>query len=151
MVVQSGAGANSSYLDKEYQQAGVEVLPTAEAVFEESQLIVKVKEPQPSEVELLGPKHTLFAYLHLAADKALTESLTATGCTAIAYETLEVGGRLPLLEPMSELAGRMAATRVLPFRMSPPSADLAQDESPTSPGVNIRETNFPDFTLDVSS
>ncbi|HCQ33394.1 MAG TPA: alanine dehydrogenase [Verrucomicrobiales bacterium] len=109
VVIETGAGANSSYLDAEYQQAGVEILPSAEAVYGEAELIVKVKEPQPSEVTLLGPEHTLFAYLHLAADKSLTEALVSSGCTAIAYETLEVGGRLPLLEPMSELAGRMAA------------------------------------------
>ena len=109
VVIETGAGANSSYLDAEYQQAGVEILPSAEAVYGEAELIVKVKEPQPSEVTLLGPEHTLFAYLHLAADKSLTEALVSSGCTAIAYETLEVGWRLPLLEPMSELAGRMAA------------------------------------------
>ena len=109
VVIETGAGANSSYLDAEYQQAGVKILPSAEAVYGEAELIVKVKEPQPSEVALLGPEHTLFAYLHLAADKSLTDALVSSGCTAIAYETLEVGGRLPLLEPMSELAGRMAA------------------------------------------
>ena len=109
VVVETGAGQQSSYLDSEYQAAGAEIVPNAKAVFEEARLIVKVKEPQPSEVALLGPDHTLFTYLHLAADRQLTESLTATGCTAIAYETLEVSGRLPLLEPMSELAGRMAA------------------------------------------
>ena len=91
------------------KQPGAEILPTAAAVFEEAELIVKVKEPQPAEVAMLGEKHTLFTYLHLAADKELTESLIASGCTAMAYETLEIGGRLPLLEPMSELAGRMAA------------------------------------------
>jgi alanine dehydrogenase len=88
---------------------GAEIVPDATAVFEQAELIVKVKEPQAEEVAMLQPHHTLFTYLHLAADKELTESLTTTGCTAIAYETLEVAGRLPLLEPMSELAGRMAA------------------------------------------
>ncbi|MCH2062712.1 MAG: alanine dehydrogenase [Roseibacillus sp.] len=109
VVVEAGAGAASSYPNSEYEAAGAEILPTAAAVFEEAELIVKVKEPQPAEVAMLGEKHTLFTYLHLAADKALTESLIASGCTAMAYETLEIGGRLPLLEPMSELAGRMAA------------------------------------------
>ncbi len=109
VVVETGAGTDSSYLNAEYEAAGAEIAPTAAAVFQEAELIVKVKEPQPAEVAMLGEKHTLFTYLHLAADKALTEALTASGCTAIAYETLEVGGRLPLLEPMSELAGRMAA------------------------------------------
>ncbi len=109
VVVETGAGAASSYPDSEYETAGAKILPTAAAVFEEAELIVKVKEPQPAEVAMLGEKHTLFTYLHLAADKELTESLIASGSTAIAYETLEIGGRLPLLEPMSELAGRMAA------------------------------------------
>lgn len=109
VVVETGAGAASSYLDAEFEAVGTEILPDASAVFAEAELITKIKEPQPQEVAMLEPKHTLFTYLHLAADKGLTESLTASGCTAIAYETLEVGGRLPLLEPMSELAGRMAA------------------------------------------
>lgn len=109
VVVQAGAGEGSSYHDEEYRLAGAEVLPDASAVFAEAELIVKVKEPQPEETSLLTSQHTLFTYLHLAADRQLTEDLTNTGCTAIAYETLEVGGRLPLLEPMSELAGRMAA------------------------------------------
>ena len=81
----------------------------AAAVFAAAELIVKVKEPQPAEVAMLRPGHMLFTYLHLAADQALTESLLATGCTAIAYETVEVNHRLPLLEPMSEIAGRMSA------------------------------------------
>jgi alanine dehydrogenase len=83
---------------------------TPTAVFAEAELIVKVKEPQPDEVAMLRPDHILFTYLHLAADQTLTgKSLAATGCTAIAYETIEVNRRLPLLEPMSEIAGRMSA------------------------------------------
>jgi len=85
------------------------MVPDANAVFEAAQLIVKVKEPQPSEIALLNESHTIFTYLHLAASKTLTEDLLKTGCTAIAYETVEVGGRLPLLEPMSEIAGRMSS------------------------------------------
>ncbi len=108
VVVQRGAGAGASYLDKEYEDAGAELVDSAAEVFGKADLIVKVKEPQPSEIELLEPRHTLFTYLHLAASKELTESLVATGCTAIAYETIEVNGRLPLLEPMSEIAGRMS-------------------------------------------
>lgn len=109
VVVEAGAGERSSYRDEEYNLAGAEILQSASDVFQEAEFIVKVKEPQPDEIALLQPKHTLFTYLHLAADQALTEGLTNSGCTAIAYETIEVGGRLPLLEPMSELAGRMAA------------------------------------------
>jgi len=77
-------------------------------VFEQAELIVKVKEPQPAEVSLLRPGQMLFTYLHLAADKILTESLAKSGVTGIAYETIEVNRRLPLLEPMSEIAGRMS-------------------------------------------
>jgi len=109
VIVQAGAGEGASYGDEQYLAHGAEVVPDAAAVFGEAELIVKVKEPQPSEVALLTPRHILFTYLHLAADQALTESLVATGCTAIAYETIEVQRRLPLLEPMSEIAGRMSA------------------------------------------
>lgn len=109
VVVERGAGADSSYRDEEYEAAGAEMMSDAKSVFERADLIVKVKEPQPEEVAMLGPQHTLFTYLHLAADKGLTESLAASGCAALAYETLEVAGRLPLLEPMSEIAGRMAS------------------------------------------
>ena len=109
VLVQKGAGLGASYPDESYTAQGAEIVDTAEQVFAESELIVKVKEPQACEVAMLNEQHTLFTYLHLAADKNLTETLTATGCTAIAYETIEVNGRLPLLEPMSEIAGRMSA------------------------------------------
>ena len=109
VLVQSGAGVGSSYPDALYTAAGAEIVASAEEVFAQSELIVKVKEPQPSELAMLNEQHTLFTYLHLAADKKLTESLMATGCTAIAYETIEVNNRLPLLEPMSEIAGRMSS------------------------------------------
>ena len=108
VIVQKGAGAGASYLDAEYRAAGAELVETAAEVFAAADLIIKVKEPQPSEVAMLEPRHLLFTYLHLAADKNLTEDLVATGCTGIAYETIEVNGRLPLLEPMSEIAGRMS-------------------------------------------
>ncbi len=109
VLVQSGAGEGASYCDDQYRAFGAEIVPDAEAVFAGAELIVKVKEPQPSEVAMLRPQHILFTYLHLAASKALTESLVAGGCTAVAYETIEVNRRLPLLEPMSEIAGRMSA------------------------------------------
>ena len=107
VFVQQGAGLGSSYTDEHYTAAGATLLPDAPAVFEAAKLIVKVKEPQPNELAMLNEKHTLFTYLHLAASKELTKSLL-TGCTGIAYETVEVNGRLPLLEPMSEIAGRMS-------------------------------------------
>lgn len=109
VVVEAGAGTGSSYGDDLYAVGGAEILPTAADVFGEAELILKVKEPQAEEVAMLRPHHTLFTYLHLAANRPLTESLVESGCTAIAYETIEVNGRLPLLEPMSEIAGRMAA------------------------------------------
>ena len=109
VFVEKGAGVGASYPDEQYERAGAVLLENASAVFDAAELIVKVKEPQPSEIALLKPHHLLFTYLHLAASKPLTEQLVDTGCTALAYETLEVNGRLPLLEPMSEIAGRMAA------------------------------------------
>jgi alanine dehydrogenase len=109
VFVQAGAGEGASYDDAHYRTCGAVMVPDAASVFAEAELIVKVKEPQPAEVAMLRPDQILFTYLHLAADKALTESLMASGCTAIAYETIEVNHRLPLLEPMSEIAGRMSA------------------------------------------
>ncbi len=108
VLVESGAGLASDYLDEEFTAAGAELVPSAAEVFERSDLIVKVKEPQPAEVAMLREGQMLFTYLHLAADKKLTETLLASGVTGIAYETVQVGRRLPLLEPMSEVAGRMS-------------------------------------------
>lgn len=109
VLVQSGAGDDSSYTDDQYKAQGAVIVPDAAAVYGEAELIVKVKEPQPEEIELLESRHILFTYLHLAASKSLTEGLMKSGCTAIAYETIEVKGHLPLLEPMSEIAGRMSS------------------------------------------
>ena len=109
VVVQSGAGEGSAYANDQYLAAGADLVPDAKSVFQEAELIVKVKEPQDCEIEMLNEQHTLFTYLHLAATKPLTEKLVATGCTAIAYETISVNGHLPLLEPMSEIAGRMSS------------------------------------------
>jgi alanine dehydrogenase len=109
VFVQSGAGLGSAITDEAYSAQGAKVVPDADAVFEEASLIVKVKEPQPDEVARLRSRHTLFTYLHLAADAALTRALMDSGATCIAYETVEDGrGRLPLLAPMSEVAGKIA-------------------------------------------
>ncbi len=108
VVVETNAGAGIGYQDADYRQAGAEIVATHEEVFAQADLIVKVKEPLPSEYGLLRKGQTLFTYLHLAASKSLTEALLATGATCIAYETVEVNRRLPLLEPMSEIAGRMS-------------------------------------------
>jgi len=108
VLVESGAGEGAAYSDQEYLDAGAEIVETGADVFSAADLVVKVKEPQPGEVELLREGQILFTYLHLAADHVLTESLVETGATGIAYETVQIGHRLPLLEPMSEVAGRMS-------------------------------------------
>ena len=109
VVVQSGAGEGSAISDADYEAQGASVLPDAAAVFAEADMIVKVKEPQAPEVALLEPRHTLFTYLHLAPDTELTRGLMASGATCVAYETVEdARGRLPLLAPMSEVAGKIA-------------------------------------------
>ncbi len=109
VCVQSGAGEGSAISDDAYAAQGATVLPDADAVFAEATLIVKVKEPQPVEVGRLTSRHTLFTYLHLAADETLTRALMESGATCIAYETVEDSrGRLPLLAPMSEVAGKIA-------------------------------------------
>ena len=109
VYVQSEAGEGSALTDDAYRAQGATILPDADAVFGEAALIVKVKEPQPEEVTRLEPRHTLFTYLHLAADEALTRGLMESGATCIAYETVEDSrGRLPLLAPMSEVAGKIA-------------------------------------------
>jgi alanine dehydrogenase len=109
VLVQSGAGAGIGFDDKHYQAAGASIAPHAPDVFAAADLIVKVKEPQLSECKLLKPGQTLFTYLHLAADREQAEALIASGATAIAYETVTApDGSLPLLTPMSEVAGRMS-------------------------------------------
>jgi len=107
--VQSQAGAGSGYEDSDYRQAGAEIVDNAEKVFAGSELIVKVKEPQKEERARLRPDQTLFTYLHLAPDVPQTRELLESGATCIAYETVtDRHGRLPLLAPMSEVAGRMS-------------------------------------------
>lgn len=109
VFVEQSAGAGLGASDEAYQQAGARILPDAPAVFGAAELIVKVKEPQPTEVALLRPRHTLFTYLHLAADPALAQGLARSGATCIAYETVtDHEGSLPLLAPMSEVAGRLS-------------------------------------------
>jgi alanine dehydrogenase len=109
VVVQTGAGLGSSLSDEAYVSQGATILPDAGAVFGEAEMIVKVKEPQPVEVEMLRPHHVLFTYLHLAANPELTHGLIQSGALCIAYETVEDSrGRLPLLAPMSEVAGKLA-------------------------------------------
>lgn len=107
--IQRSAGAAIGFSDADYQQAGAQIAEDAATVFANAQLIIKVKEPQPSEIQQLTPQHTLFTYLHLAPDRSQTAGLQHSGATCIAYETVtDNHGGLPLLAPMSEVAGRMA-------------------------------------------
>ena len=108
VLVESDAGAGIGFHDEDYRTAGAKVVKAHDEVFARAEMIVKVKEPLASECGLLREGQILLTYLHLAANRALTESLIATGATCLAYETVEVNRRLPLLEPMSEIAGRMS-------------------------------------------
>lgn len=109
VVVEENAGAGSSITDEEYVAAGAQILPTADEVWATADLLLKVKEPVAEEYHRLRKDQTLFTYLHLAASRACTDALLESGTTAIAYETVETANRaLPLLAPMSEVAGRLA-------------------------------------------
>src|SRR2546421_7019542 len=108
VVVRKNAGLGAGYADEDYVKAGAEIVDQAKEVFARADMIVKVKEPLEAEFPLLRKGQILFTYLHLAASKPLTEALLKSGVTAIAYETIQVNNRLPLLEPMSEIAGRMS-------------------------------------------
>ncbi len=108
VLVGRDAGAGAGFSDAEYAKAGATILDDHAAIFSRAELIVKVKEPQASEYPLLRPGQILFTYLHLAASRTLTDGLLKSGVTGLAYETIEVNRRLPLLEPMSEIAGRMS-------------------------------------------
>src|SRR5213596_1091700 len=108
VLVEKNAGIGSGYPDKEYVKSGAEIVDNAKEVFSRVDMIVKVKEPLEAEFSLLHKGQILFTYLHLAASKPLTEALLKSGVTALAYETIEINRRLPLLEPMSEIAGRMS-------------------------------------------
>jgi len=108
LLVEKNAGVGSGYPDQDYKKAGAEIIDLAKDVWAGADMIVKVKEPLTAEFPLLRKGQILFTYLHLAASKALTDALLKSGVTGIAYETIQVNNRLPLLEPMSEIAGRMS-------------------------------------------
>ena len=109
LLVETGAGLGIGFDDKAYQAAGAEIAGTAAEIFQKAEMIVKVKEPQPKECQMLRPGQLLFTYLHLAPDPEQTDALLKSGCTAVAYETVtNARGGLPLLAPMSEVAGRMS-------------------------------------------
>lgn len=109
VLIQAGAGLGSGLADHEYLRAGAEMAASGKEVFEQSELIVKVKEPQPEEFALIRSGQLVFTYFHFAASRELTDAMIDSGCTCFAYETLrDKHGRLPLLTPMSEVAGRMS-------------------------------------------
>ena len=108
VLVQQSAGEGSGFTDEQYVLAGAHIVPTAADAWA-ARMVIKVKEPVPAEFGFLRPDLLLFTYLHLAADKKLTEELVRSKTTGLAYETVQIGRRLPLLEPMSEIAGRMSA------------------------------------------
>lgn len=108
VFLQAGAGTKSGFGDADFERVGAQILPDAAAVYEKAQLVVKVKEPIAGDLELLRADHLLFCYLHLAAEPALTERLLEIGLTGVAFETVEeIDGSLPLLAPMSNIAGRI--------------------------------------------
>ena len=108
VLVERNAGAGSGYPDEDYEQAGATMVSDHAAAYAKADLVMKVKEPLPSEYSLLRPGQILFTYLHLAASRSLTDALLKSRVTGLAFETIEVNHRLPLLEPMSEIAGRMS-------------------------------------------
>ncbi|MCG2635188.1 MAG: alanine dehydrogenase [Gammaproteobacteria bacterium] len=111
LFLQAGAGRASGYSDEDYRRLGVEILPDAEALYGTAEMIIKIKEPQAAEIPLLRADHLLFCFLHLAAEPRLLQQLLDLGLTAVAFETVESRGGLPLLAPMSVIAGRIAIQR----------------------------------------
>ncbi len=108
VLFESGAGMGSGLTDGDYLIAGAEIVETPQEIFERSEMIVKVKEPQPSEWPMIRPDQIVFTYFHFAASRELTDAMLQSGSTSVAYETLESARQLPLLTPMSEVAGRMS-------------------------------------------
>ena len=120
VYIETGAGLGSAITDADFVAHGAKILATADEVWDAAELILKVKEPIEVEYARIKSHHTLFTYLHLAASKSCTDALITSGCAAIAYETVEKEGQLPLLAPMSEVAGRMA-TQVGAYSLQKPN------------------------------
>src|SRR6478752_5456386 len=139
VLVQAGAGAGSRFTDDEFAAAGATLVPTADDVFAAADLIVKVKEPIPAEYHRFRPGQQLFTYLHLAADRGLTEFLLERRIDSIAYETVQTpDGRLPLLAPMSEVAGRLAVQAAAHHLESPAGgAGILIGGVPGTPAANV--------------
>jgi len=120
VFAEAGAGAGTSLSDAEYAQAGATLLPDAASVWAQSEIVCKVKEPQPSEYPLIRPDQTIFTYFHFAASRALSEAMAERGAACLAYETVEApDGTLPLLTPMSEIAGKMAIQEAAKYLEKP--------------------------------
>jgi len=120
VLVETNAGAGSGFSDDEYAQAGATIVPTADETWARADMVVKVKEPLPTEYAYLHEKLILFTYLHLAADEALCRAMMNSGVTGLAYETVQMpNGHLPLLQPMSEVAGRMATQIAAQYLQKP--------------------------------
>ena len=119
VLVEANAGTDSGITDDEYRLEGAEIISGPSEIFERSDMIIKVKEPQRSEWAMIRPGQIIFTYFHFAADRELTEAMIKTGATCIAYETLEVDRTLPLLTPMSEVAGRMSVQEGARFLEKP--------------------------------
>ena len=127
VLIEKNAGAGSSIPDESYVRAGAKIIDSVENLWRDSDLILKVKEPIEAEYSRIRPNQIMFTYLHLAASRALTDALIASKATCIAYETVEVDGALPLLVPMSEVAGRMA-TDVAKMKPGSVLVDIAIDQ-----------------------
>src|SRR5579863_274618 len=132
VFIEKNAGIKSGYSDDNFRAVGVEVLPTAAEVYGKAEMIVKVKEPIKADLELLRKEHLLFCYLHLAALPELTGALKKIGLTAVAFETVEEDGRLPLLAPMSDIAGRLSI-QVGTHLLHQPTVAEAPPASPAAP------------------
>src|SRR3954453_10445676 len=139
VVVQAGAGVGSRFADDEYANAGAKIVPTADEVFTAADLIVKVKEPVPAEYHRFRPGQQLFTYLHLAADRRLTEFLLDLRIDSIAYETVQTAdGRVPLLTPKSAVAGRTAVQAPAHHLESPAGgAGLLLGGTPGPPAAKV--------------
>ena len=119
VLIEENAGLLSGFSNRSYQRAGAELIPNAKSLYEKSDTIIKVKEPLPDEYKWIKPQHTVFTYFHFASSRQLTEAMIQSQATCIAYETIKIGNQLPLLVPMSEVAGRLAAQQGAKYLESP--------------------------------
>ena len=148
VMIETSAGDGAGFSNEDYVAAGATIVDTPATIFAECDLIVKVKEPQPDECRQLRPGQLLFTYLHLAADRQQTDLLMESGATCIAYETVEgVNGGLPLLAPMSEIAGRLAAQAGGDFLKKSQRWSLTWPKCSQEPGPSSISTTLVKLTL----